>query len=228
MGEREGHARHREEQPCHGTAERAEQGEDDRQRVAAPLEGQQGGQPERHAERERQPAGEEQGGGGHAEPDRAPARPVRSEVAARQRLEEGGRGQRGERQGQRRAEQPRDRRRDDAVGGRVMAAVPLAVPDREALLAEQVGPEGVRREVHGARLPDQVDDREHQRHEERGEPPPVDAAPPPLRRSGTRPARKAAGAGRDLAGLATRRRRDCGERGPEHGGRRLAEGTSQE
>ena len=45
-----------------------------------------------------------------------------------------------------------------AVRGRVMAAVPLAVPDREALLAEQVGAEGVGGEVDGARLPDQVGD----------------------------------------------------------------------
>ena len=137
--------------------------------VAAPLEGEQGGQPERHADRERQPAREEQGGRGHAEPDRAPARALGSEVPARQRLEERGRGERRERERKRRPEQPRDRRRDDAVGGRVMAAVPLAVPDREALLAEQVGPEGVRGKVDGARLPDQVDDREHQRDEQRGE-----------------------------------------------------------
>ena len=104
----------------------------------------------------------------------------------------------------------------------MVPAVPLAVPDREALLAEQLGPEGVRREVHGARLPDQVDDRERQRHEDRGDPPPVDAAPPPVRAVRARRGAPRGGCRADLAGRAARRRRDGGEHGPEHGCRRLA------
>ena len=69
-----------------------------------------------------------------------------------------------------------------AVGGRVVAAVPLAVPDREALLAEQVGAEGVRGEVDRARLPDQVRRREQGRDDDRRGLPRVDAAVP--RRAG--------------------------------------------
>jgi hypothetical protein len=75
-------------------------------------------------------------GGGGAEPDRAPAA----------RWSPNHRGRAGEQGAEAMARQPAPRRRqevgqgrrDNAVGGRVMAAVPLAVPDREALLAEQV------------------------------------------------------------------------------------------
>ena len=66
--------------------------EDDRQRVAAALQRKQGRQPECHADREREPAGEEQGGGGHPEPDRPPARALGAEVTAGERLEERGAG----------------------------------------------------------------------------------------------------------------------------------------
>ena len=186
VGEREGHAGHRQEEPGHRAAERAEEGEHDRERVAAALQREQCGQPERHADREREPAREQQRGRGHAEPDRAPARALGAEVAAGERLEERGRGH------ARRAPAPpaapssqRDRRRDDAVGGRVVAAVPLAVPDREALLAEQLGTEGVRRRgrrcaaARSGRRPRTAAPRA------RREPPPVHApVPGQLRRSG--------------------------------------------
>ena len=162
-----------------------------------------------------------------AEPDRSPARALRAEVPAGERLEERGRGQRRERQGHRRPEQPGDRRRDDAVGGRVVAAVPLAVPDREALLAEQLGAEGVGGEVDGARLPDQVDDREQQRDEQRRQPPPVDA--PVQRAACAEPVGRAKrGPGATSRRNAARWRRDCGERGPEHDANRLAERPTQE
>ena len=52
-GERVRHAGHREEEPGHGAAERAQDGEHDRERVAAALEREQRGEPERHADRER-------------------------------------------------------------------------------------------------------------------------------------------------------------------------------
>ena len=106
----------------------------------------------------------------------------------------------------------------------MVAAVPLAVPDREALLAEQVGAEGVRGEVDGARLPDQVDDREQQRDEHGREAPPVDAPVPGVPRGRKRARRaKRRVPGATSPDAPTRRRRDCGERGPEHGCRRLAE-----
>jgi hypothetical protein len=93
----------------------------------------------------------------------------------------------------------------------VVAAVPLAVPDREALLGEQVGAEAVRGEVDRARLPDQVADREQHRDRHRRDVPPVDARVPGLR-------------GRSVAGEATATRRSRGARrrrgsGAKHGDR---------
>ena len=98
-----------------------------------------------------------------------------------------------------------------------MTAVPLAVPDREALLAEQVGPERVGGQVDRARLPDQVDDRDRDRREDRRGVPGVDPAIP-----GQRPARSEARAGRRrlLRGRGARdarRRRDGGQHGAQHG-----------
>ena len=73
-----------------------------------------------------------------------------------------------------RPQQPAQRRREHRVGGRVVAAVPLAVPDREALAAEQLGAEEVRRQVGRARLDDQVDDGERGGQQRGREPPPVE------------------------------------------------------
>ena len=92
-----------------------------------------------------------------AEPDRAPARAPLAEPATGQGLEQGGGGDGGGGERQSRCEQPGEGRREDAVGRGVVAAVPLSVPEGEALAAEEVGPEGVRGQVDGPRLPDQID-----------------------------------------------------------------------
>ena len=136
---------HGEEQSGHRAAERAERGQHHREDRSAPLQREQRREPERHADRERQPGGQQQGGAADSEPERAEA-PLEVEVPARERLEQRRRGHRGHSQRERGPEQPGDRRRDDAVRGRVVAAVPLAVPDRETFLAEEI-----RRKVCAAR-----------------------------------------------------------------------------
>ena len=102
--------------------------------------GQQRAEAEGHAHRERQPAGEQERAGADPEPERAPAR---SPAPARmdERLEQGRGRDRGEHAGHPWPEQPAERREQDAVGRRVVAAVPLPVPDREPLCAEQLRPE---------------------------------------------------------------------------------------
>jgi hypothetical protein len=154
----------------------------------------------------------------------APQRAVVAEPAAHEWREQRGGRHGGERERQRRAEQPRERRRQDAVGGRVVPAVPLAVPDREALLAEQVGAEGVGREVDRARLPDQVDGGEDERRDDRRGLPRIDAAPPA--RSRRPPAVGPWRGGRRFPGRRVwrgRRRRGGRRRVAQHGGNRLAD-----
>ena len=117
------------------------------------------------------------------EPQRARSSPNAPRMQRREQRR-GGHGGGG--QHERRREQPGQRRREDAVGEGVVAAVPLAVPDRKPLLAEQVGAEGVGRHVDGARLPDQVDDREGERDQDRRGLPPVDPVVPAPGRRGRR------------------------------------------
>ena len=159
--------------------------------VVAALERQQRRQPEGDADRERQAGGEQQRGGADRRTRSSPsARLLLAERAARERREQRGGGYRRDGERERRRKQPGERRRDDRVRGRVVAAVPLPVPDREALLAEQVGAEGVCGEVDRPRLPDQVDDRERDRDRDRRDVPPVDAlVPRPPRQERRAPAR---------------------------------------
>ncbi len=93
---------------------------------------------------------------------------LRAEVPVDDRLEERRGGQRADHERQLRAEQPCQRRREHAVGGGVMPAVPVPVPDREALAPEQVGAEEVGRQVDRARREDQVDASPRSRRPARG------------------------------------------------------------
>ena len=97
-----------------------------------------------------------------AEPQRPEPR-VLAEVAARERLEQGGRAGRRDPGRELRREQRRDRREQDAVAGDVVAGVPPVVPDPEALRPEQLRPEQVRREVEARRRDDHVHEREQRR-----------------------------------------------------------------
>ena len=63
------------------------------------------------------------------------------------------------------ADQPRperrpERREQHAVAGQVVTAVPVVVPEQEAMRGEQVRAEGLGREVGARRPQDQVGDRE--------------------------------------------------------------------
>ena len=116
------------------------------------------------AERERPAAHDEvgdRGGGGEPGGERSTAEP------ADQRDQRRGAGDPAHRDGARRAEQAGQRREQQRVAGDVVAAVPLRVPQREALVVEQPRAVGVRGEVGGVRGDGEPRDRRQRGDRER-------------------------------------------------------------
>jgi hypothetical protein len=142
-----------------GAGERAGGGGGDGERAAPRLQGAQRGQGEGDPEREGQLAVGEQRHHAGGEPEGRPAR-LHPPAVADQTVEEVGGGDDGEPSHDLRSEQRRQRREEEAVGEGVVAAVPAAVPDRQAGLLEQLGAEDLRREVADRRTPE-----EHQRRQ---------------------------------------------------------------
>ena len=103
----------------------------------AGLQAAQRGEPEGDAEREGELAVGEQRHHARGEPEGRPAR-LRPPAVADQAVEQVGGGDDGEPAHHLRAEQRRQRREEDAVGEGVVAAVPAAVPDRQAGPLEQL------------------------------------------------------------------------------------------
>ena len=112
----------------------------------------QGGEAEGDAEGEGELAVGEQGDHAGGEPEGRPARGL-APVVADEAVEEVGRGDHRQHPHQLRAEQRGERREEDAVGEGVVAAVPAAVPDREAGALEQLGAEDLGGEVADLRVP---------------------------------------------------------------------------
>ncbi len=129
--------------------------------AATDLQASQRGEAEGDPEGEGELAVGEQGDDAGREPEGRPAR-LHPPAVADQAVEEVGGGDDGEHADHLRSEQRPQRREEEAVGEGVVAAVPAAVPDREAGALEELGAEDLGREVADGRVPD-----EHQ-HRERG------------------------------------------------------------
>ena len=139
--------------------EERESGAGDRQ---AAVQGDHRAQRGQRAEGQGQPPGVEVDRGGGAEGDGAQPGP-RAEVTAGEPREQRGRGRGGESGGELRREQGRDGREQDAVAQDVVAAVPVVVPQPEALLVKQAGAEQVRRQIPRGRRDDHVGGGQHRR-----------------------------------------------------------------
>ena len=178
-------AREREEQAGDGAGERAAEREREPAAVMTALQREHRRERERDAHRERQPADQQVGGGAGGEHERAPAGPL-AEVPARDPLEQHGRRDGGEDPDDPHAQQRAEWREEDRVRGRVVAAVPVGVEQREALAVEQTGAVDLSGEIRRRR-----GEREPGERERRGEQPGRDArrapgAGSPLRQDGSR------------------------------------------
>ncbi len=122
--------------------------------VAADLQAAQRGEAEGDAEGEGELAVGEQRDHAGGEPEGRPAGGGPPAVAD-EAIEEVGGGDDRERPDQLRPEQRRQRREEEAVGERVVAAVPAAVPDRQAGVLEELGAEDLGGEVADLRVPGQ-------------------------------------------------------------------------
>src|SRR6185295_9574590 len=118
------------------------------------MQGAQGAEAEGDAEGEGELTVGEQGDDAGGEPEGRPARRLPPAVA-HQAVEEVGGGDDRERAEELRSEERGKRREEEAVGEGVVAAVPAAVPDREAGLLEELGAENLRGEVADLRVPGQ-------------------------------------------------------------------------
>jgi len=153
-------AGHRQKQPGDGTGERAGHGQSQPQPVLAQLQGIDGAERHRQAERERQAPDQEVGDGADGEPQSADASGARSEVLKRDALEQQRRGNCREDADDAHAKQRPERRKDNRVGGRVVTAVPVEVDQREALALEQAGAVDLGSEVGGVGPDEQPHERQ--------------------------------------------------------------------
>ncbi len=143
----------REEEAGDGACERAQRREREAEPGPCPLEREDRAEREGDAERERQAADEQVGGGAHGEEQRAAASLLGPELAHGDPFEEDRRGDRRQRPDDAHPEQRAERREEDRVRGHVVAAVPGEVEDRPALALEQAAAVDLRREV-GRRRPE--------------------------------------------------------------------------
>ncbi len=149
--------------------EGASRGGEQRQLAAPQLQGAQRGEGEGDAEGEGELAVGEQGDDAGREPERPPARRLAPAVAD-EAVEEVGGGDDRERADQLRSEHGGQRREEEAVGEGVVAAVPAAVPDRQAGALEQLSAEDLGGEVADLRVPGQHREREQGAEGDGGEP----------------------------------------------------------
>ncbi|TMK24478.1 MAG: hypothetical protein E6G62_08165 [Actinobacteria bacterium] len=135
--ERPGQRGERQEGAGHRACERAHGGERERRRLPAVLRRQQRSETQREPEVEGHASGE-QGDRGADREEHGGA----GEAAGDQRSEQGGGERHAERGKQLGTDGPAERGREQAVGGKMVPAVPRVVPEREAFPAEQVAAVG--------------------------------------------------------------------------------------